>query len=315
MDNCSANECNLSYLDEEQVSPTSYIVISVAHMLVVIVPTISLGAIILYRVRADKQMRDPITILFCAVTISSMLSPSVYGLLRDISTITDLPLLGSCLSVSRVVYTSIAYFLQISTPSQIALITCTQYVVINYGKNRITTRRALTAFGVVTAMAAFAAILIIATGLGAYGGAVPKIRGSWCKENGAVLRNYAFQSAALAVASVVCPATLIVVSSVRSYLIVKRSMMEEDKIVRSVLLVCAASLILGFAFVLPTTTAYGISVAHNSDTALYFTSSMTDTKYCFVLLLLMTTHRGIRNAIFSNVIKHFSNRNKVAPVP
>ena len=64
-------------------------------------------------------------------------------------------------------------------------------------------------------------------------------------------------------------ATLIVVSSVRSYLIVKRSMMEEDKIVRSVLPVCAASLILGFAFVLPTTTAYGISVALNSDAVLY----------------------------------------------
>ena len=150
MDNCSTNECNLSSLDEDQVSPTPYIVISVAHMLVVIVPTVSLGAIILYHVRADKEMRDPVTILFCAVTISSMMSP--------------------CLSVSMVVYTAIVYFLQISTASQIALITCMQYLVIKYGKIRITTRRALTAFGVVTAMAAVAAILIIATGLGAYGG-------------------------------------------------------------------------------------------------------------------------------------------------
>eukprot|EP00731_Ephydatia_muelleri_P001992 Em0001g1992a len=313
MDNCSTNECNLSSLDEDQVSPTPYIVISVAHMLVVIVPTVSLGAIILYQVRADKEMRDPVTILFCAVTISSMMSPSVYGLLRDISMITDLPLLGSCLSVSRVVYTAIVYFLVILTPSQIALITCTQYLVIKYGKKRIKTRHVLTAFGVVTAMAAVVATLIIATGLGAYGEAVPKIRGSWCKENGAVLKNYTFQTGALAVVVVICPVTLIVVSSVRSYLIVKRSMMETDKIVRSVLLVCAASLILGFVFMLPTAVAYYISVAFNSIAISYFATSMSDTQYCFVLLLLMTTHRGIRNAVFSNVIKHFNNRNKVAP--
>ena len=45
-------------------------------------------------------------------------------------------------------------------------------------------------------MAAVAAILISLLVLVHTEGAVPKIRGSWCKENEAVLRNYALQSAA-----------------------------------------------------------------------------------------------------------------------
>ena len=41
----------------------------------------------------------------------------------------DLPQLGSCSSTSRAVYVVIEDFLQIIIPSQIALITCTQYLV------------------------------------------------------------------------------------------------------------------------------------------------------------------------------------------
>ena len=313
MDNCSTNVCNLSYQDGE-VSPTPYIVISVVHMVVVIVPTISLGAIILYHVRADKEMRDPVTILFCAVTITNMLSPSMFGLLVDISMITDLPLLGSCSSASRVIYTVIKMFLEIFSPSQIALITCTQYLVIKYGRKLITTGRVLAAFGVTTAIAAVTAILITVTGIGAYGGAVPKIRGSWCKENGVVMRNYTFQSAASAVPTIICPGAFIVLSSVRTYLIVKRSIIEADKIAKSVLLVSAATLVLGFVFKIPTAVVYYISVVFNSNVILYVAVSMGDTAYCFILLLLMTTHRGIRNAVFSKVINHFRDPNKVSPV-
>ena len=312
MDNCSENVCNLSYQDGGEVSPTPYIVASVVHMVVVIVPAISMGATILYHVRANKEMRDPVTILFCAVTITNMLSPSVFGLLLDISMITDLPLLGSCSSASRVTKIVILFFLHIFGTSQIALVTCTQYLVIKYGKKIITIGRVLATFGVTTALAAVVAILIVATGIGAYGGAVPKIRGSWCKENIVVVRNYISQSAVYAVGIIIL-FTLIVVSSVRSYLMVKHSTIEADKIVKSVLLVSAATLILGFVFQIPTAIVYYISAAYNSHASLYVTETMSDTQYCFILLLLMTTHRGIRNAVFSKVINHFRNPNKVAP--
>ena len=92
-ENGSTNACNLSHQDED---PVPYIAISVVHMLVVIVPSITMGAIILCHVRANKELRDPVTTLFCAMTVSCMLSPSSFGLLIDLSMIADLPLLGSC---------------------------------------------------------------------------------------------------------------------------------------------------------------------------------------------------------------------------
>lgn len=62
--NCTAtNECNTSHQDRDEVSPIPFIAISIVHMTVVIVPTTSLGTIILYNVYAHKEFktRDPIT--------------------------------------------------------------------------------------------------------------------------------------------------------------------------------------------------------------------------------------------------------------
>ena len=309
MDNCSANVCNLSY---QVPSPIPYIAISVAHMLFVIVPTVLLGATILYHIRADREMRDPVTTLFCAVTMASMLS-LVFGLLHDMSMITDLPLLGSCSSPFRAIRTGATCFLRMFIACQIVLITCTQFCVVKYGKKKITTRLVLAAFGVVTVSTAIASILLIASGAGAYGGAVPKIRGTWCLENEAVLRTYLYQSAALVAIVVMCPMTLVVVFSVRSYLIVKQSTIEADRIVRSVLLVSMATLVLIFAIKIPLAIVYYISVVLNSAPITYLSISMSDMEYCFVLLLFMTTHRGIRKAVFSKVINYFKNRNTVIP--
>ena len=272
---------------------------------------ILLGATILYRVYSDREMRDPITALFCAVTITTILSPT-FGLLLDMSMITDLPLLGSCSSPSRAIQTGTSCFLRMFTPCQIALITCTQFYVIKYGK-KITTRLVLAAFGVVGVCTAIASILLIASGAGAYGGAVPKIRGSWCQENKAVLRNYLYQSAALAVIIIICPVTLVVAFSVRSYLIVRQSTIEADRIIRSVLIVSVATLVLEFALKIPPTLVYYVSIVLNSAPIAYLSTTMSDTEYCFVLLLFMTTHRGIQKAVFSKVINYFKNRNTVIP--
>ena len=303
MENCSSNECNTSYHAGglHGVSPIPYIVISVVHMVVVIVPTISLGAIILHHVRADKEMRDPVTILFCAVTVTSMLPPSVFGLLIDISIFTDIPLLGSCSSRSRVVTVGIIYFLAMLTPNQIALITCSQCFVIKYGKKKITTGRLLFALSVLMTITAVTAFVLIIPSIGAFREAAHTIRGSFCKENRIVQRHFSIQSAVLYITVILCPFTLVVVSSVRSYLTVKHSTMETDQIVRSVLLVSAAKRIFLFVLKIPFIITFHLSITLDIPALLFFTIIMADIEYSFVLLLCMTTHRGIRNAVFSKV--------------
>ena len=168
-------------------------------------------------------------------------------------------------------------------------------------------------FGVVTVSTAIASILLIASGAGAYGGAVPKIRGSWCEENKAVLRNYLYQSAALAVIIIICPVTLVVAFSVQSYLIVKQSTTETDRLVRSVLLVSVATLVLEFTIKIPAGLLYYVSIVLNSLPIFNLSITTGDTENCFVLLLFLTTHRGIRKAVFSKVINYFKNRNTVSP--
>lgn len=257
-ENGSTNACNLSHQDED---PVPYIAVSVVHMLVVIVPSITMGAIILCHIRANKELRDPVTTLFCAMTVSCM----SFGLLIDLSMIADLPLLGSCSSRYRGAYTAVTYFLRIFIPNQVALIACAQFIVLKYGKKRLTIGKVLAAFGVVTAVAALAGVVIAVPNLYEYTTSAPKIRGSWCVENEVVRRNTIYSSLFLVVIGGVF---LIVVCSIRSYLIVKRSTIEADKIVRSVISVNAATLSLEFVSKLPFIVASSLAFVHNSTARL-----------------------------------------------
>ena len=316
--NCTAtNECNTSHQDRDEVSPIPFIAISIVHMTVVIVPTTSLGTIILYNVYAHKEFktRDPITALFCAVTISCMLSPWVYSMLLDISMITNLPLLGSCSSLGfRLVRATAQVFLRIFTPNQLALITCTQFMVIKHGKKHVTVGRVLAAFGIIAAITAAVAFLAVVPSIGALEVDVPTVRGSWCVQNGVFRRNSIIQSVAFTGLVYLFPAALIVIFSIRSYKMVKRSMAEKDKIVRSVLLVSAATLTVQFVLKLPFLVTLFMSWVVDSIALLYFSAIMVDVEYCCALLLIITTHRGIRNAVFSKVIvKCFIHPNTVVP--
>ena len=203
--------------------------------------------------------------------------------------------------------------MRIFIPNQVALIACAQFIVLKYGKKRLTIGKVLAAFGVVTAVAALAGVVIALPNLYEYTTSAPKIRGSWCVENEVVRRNTIYSSLFLVVIGGVFPFTLIVVCSIRSYLIVKRSTIEADKIVRSVISVNAATLSLEFVSKLPVIVASSLAFVHNSPAIAYFGISMSDTEYPFVLLLFMTTHRGIRSAVFSKVINYFSTPNAVAP--
>lgn len=296
MDNCSTNDCNASDQSGDQESPTPYIATAIFHITVVVLPTLLLGAIILRNVYVNKKMRDPITALFCYLTVLCMLSP-IYGLLSDIMAITDVPILGSCSSRLRAISVVVNIFLRSFTPNQIALITCTQYLVVRYGKNILTNGRALAAFGVVMAAVLAAAILMAAPNIDALGIPAPKIRGSWCFENDVVRRNSVFQAIALTGTLFTLPVIVVVIFSVLCYLIVRRSSMEADKVTRSVLLTSAATLILEFLFKLPFVLLLVAASALNNHSLFFFSVTISELEYCFVLLLLVTVHKGIRGAV------------------
>lgn len=197
-------------------------------------------------------------------------------------------------------------------PWQVALISTVQFIVIKNGVRNVTISRVLVAFGIVTAAAAVTSILL--TVPSEYAGVLSKIRGSWCVPNDVAKTNSTFQSVIAAFTIMVMPATLILVTSFGSYRIVKRSVIDSEKaVIRSVIIVSIATLTLEFLFQLPLAILSYLSFVLNNVHILYFGISLSDTEYFFILLLFMTTHKGIRKAVFAKVIHYFKDGNSVVP--
>ena len=73
-----------------------YVATGVAHIILVVIPTLILGSILLSLLLSNKKLRDPPSILFMCTTVLCMVGPVTYGLLMDISLITGFPLFGNC---------------------------------------------------------------------------------------------------------------------------------------------------------------------------------------------------------------------------
>ena len=111
------NTTNLTQVDQLDFSrfTSTVIAIGVGHLLLVVTPTIILGPLILGVFISNKKLRDPVSILFMCITVECVLGPLTYGLLLDLSLITDFPLLGPCETIKR---TSIlVFFIFLSNPS------------------------------------------------------------------------------------------------------------------------------------------------------------------------------------------------------
>ena len=110
----------------------------VAHLILVIIPTLILGPILLSVLLSEKKLRDPPSILFMCTTVLCMVGPVTYGLLMDISLITGLPIYGNCItddtpSIYWTFYALYTYQLSDST----AYLSVTQYITIRWSPNKL----------------------------------------------------------------------------------------------------------------------------------------------------------------------------------
>ena len=77
-------------------SPSSYYTLAVLHITLILVPAIVLNTMALWLLSKTNKYRHPSTTVFRWMLAISMLGPSTYGLVMDISLFSDLPLLGRC---------------------------------------------------------------------------------------------------------------------------------------------------------------------------------------------------------------------------
>ena len=106
----------------------------VAHLLLVVIPSLILGPLILGVFISNKKLRDPVAILFMCITAVCILGPLTYGLLLDLSLITDFPLLGSCEALRGQVFWFSVFFFEILLLTSNIPLAVMQYVSVRWGK-------------------------------------------------------------------------------------------------------------------------------------------------------------------------------------
>ena len=121
------------------------IAIGVAHLLLVVIPSLILGPLILGVFISSKKFKHPVTVLFMCITVVCVLGPLTYGLLMDLSLITDFPLLGPCeLLRGQVFWFSVFFFEMLLFTSNIPLAVM-QYVSVRWGK-KLSVQRTILVF-------------------------------------------------------------------------------------------------------------------------------------------------------------------------
>ncbi len=119
---------------------TVYIASGVAHILLVIIPTIILGSIVLAIFISNKKLRDPVSVVFIFSSAWSIAGPLSYGLLMDVSLITDRKVIGSCQNYSsRIFWIAFATF-QAGLLVINAYMSIVHYLTIRWGINKVSLR-------------------------------------------------------------------------------------------------------------------------------------------------------------------------------
>lgn len=111
-----------------------YTAAGVVHIHVVVLPSLLLGTLILCVFYCNKKLRDPLSTLIIWITITCMTAPSTYGLLLDLSVITDMPLIGKCGTITSNLFWVFHLLFQVWLLLTTALIAIVQYILVKWGR-------------------------------------------------------------------------------------------------------------------------------------------------------------------------------------
>ena len=288
---------NFSCDGADQVSSSLAVGIAVVHILLVVVPSLPLGVTVLLVLKAVE--RDQVTTLFACTTVVCMVGPWTHGLLMDISLITDKPVIGQCGTLSSELFFVFYAGIHLCLLMCATLISVTQFISVRF-RNRRANKWSLSAFFISVVIATLLSLPNIAV-------AIPgscKIRGSVCMQtNPGVSVNLIlipiYSASFLVFITLVLT---IIVTSVLTYKVVRREVIEESGVRKSVLaavaLMTVASVlfraipILNFVF-------YSSSGNRTAKRELYdrTVDISADLSYPLYLCLMLFVHKKLRNKL------------------
>lgn len=285
--NKSLDNNSNSLIDQQE----GWIALGVAHILIVILPSLALGSLILSLQVANKHLRDPVSVVFGWTVVVCMVGPVSYALLMDISLITDKPLLGDCDRFSGSLYWSLFNVFHGLLIFFTALLSITQYTVIKHGTNSsLTSRRIAVIFGLLTIVA------VLISSPVAVGNQVShsrKIRGSLCSGHEDT-RPLLISVLLVYLTTYVVPGILVVIFSLLSRRKVQQGVLEGNRqLVKSVtvmnILMISSVTITRLLPIL----SFVINVGNGNVLSVGLTNSF-ELNYPIYLLLTITLHKTIR---------------------
>ena len=277
----------------DQVSSSLAVGIAVAHILLVVVPSLPLGVTLLLMLKTVE--RDQVTTLFACTTVVCMVGPWTHGLLMDISLITDKPVIGQCGTLSSETYWVLHIGLQYCLSMCASLISVTQYLIVRRTSRSRSSqsgyKRSLVAFFTAVAIAAVLIIPYLALG-----GWTCNFRGSLCSESVEDV-SYGMLLLLLEFVGLFVVISTVVVASFLTYNVVRRGLIEGSGGIKSVLAVVSSMTVATVIFrAAPYGGAYFLGY-YSAKTRLYTHAIDTsgDFNYLLYMLLMLFIHKKLRN--------------------
>lgn len=114
-----------------------YVTIGMAHVLLVIAPTLLLGSIVLSIFISNKKLRDPVSIVFIFTSFWSILGPVTYGFLMDLSLFTDIEVIGSCKNYSSRIFWVLFGTFQVGLLMDVSYLSIVHYSTVRWGVKKV----------------------------------------------------------------------------------------------------------------------------------------------------------------------------------
>ena len=287
-----------SCIGADQVSSSLAVGIAVAHILLVVVPSLPLGVTVLLMLKAVE--RDQVTTLFACTTVVCMVGPLTHGLLMDISLITDRPAIGQCGTASSNIFWVFFFGIHICLLMCATLISVTQYITIRF-RNRCglgTKKWSLIAFFISVVIATLLSLPNLAVGIPG----TCKIRGSVCiyTHPDVSVNLIILPISATSFLIVISLIVTIIVTSVLTYKVVRREVIEESGVRKSVLATVALMTVASVLFrLIPAINAAYSSGNVTVNTRLYghAVDISADLSYPLYLCLMLFVHKKLRNKL------------------
>ncbi len=294
-----SNCCNVTESDDTEAA--AYTATGVAHLILVVIPSLVLGTLILLPLLSNRKLRDPLSILFICITILCMVAPSTYGVLMDLSLITDKPLLGKCGThtgeIFWVFYAIGHYQLLAST----ALVSVIVYFIIRWGQRNLSGFRIVVIFLVVLFMCLLGSLALF---IPSFLAPSIHVRGSLCAYSGDGIKVLT----ALSYPSVLCyfvlPMSVIIVFSLLSFRYVKRHTIENynPEVIKAVLKLIAMITFSVIIFrLLAVLNVFITNSRHNPGLVQWIANYSVELSYPLFLLFIIAVHKTVKETLIKKL--------------